>query len=104
MKRVHDYLFIHWWRFHDLKQQPEIGMRKYSPVLVWRKHLEISHAPSFGPLSEQLVLHIEPSPDAAPDCHVMRTGHGENKAECISQRGASFGPVCQSYPNHQHIF
>lgn len=25
---------------HDLKQQPEIEKRIYSPVLVWRKHLE----------------------------------------------------------------
>lgn len=64
---------------HDLKQQPEIGKRKYSPVLIQRKHLEISHVPPFGPLSKQPLLHIEPSQDAAaPDCHVVKIEHGEN--------------------------
>lgn len=75
MKSVQDHFFYPLVEIHDLKQQPETGTRKYSPVL-WRKHLEISHVPPFGPLSEQLLLPIELSQDAAPDCHVMRIGHG----------------------------
>lgn len=54
----------------------------------------MSCVPPFGPVSEQLLLHIEPSQDAAPDRHVRSIGCGKIWAEYVAQRGGNFGPVC----------
>lgn len=57
-------------------------------------HLEILCIPPFRLVSEQLLLHLEPSQGATPDHRVMSIDIGENQAEYIAQRGGNFGPAC----------
>lgn len=76
------------------QQQPEIEKRKYSPVQLWRTRREMSYVPPFGAVSEQLLLHLESSQDAAPDCHEMSIDRGENRAEYVAHSGGNFGPTC----------
>lgn len=49
----------------------------------------MSCVPPFGPVSEQLLLHI-----AAPDRHVRSIDCGKIWTEYVAQRGSNFGPVC----------